>query len=314
VSAGRSVAVDILKVALACMVVGLHGHLLSDINGPVSLALTGYVFRLAVPVFFLLNGYYLHGVIEDDARFYRWLRRIFLLYAVWTVVYLPQFFQAGPQAVALIATGYYHLWYLIAAAIGAWLLFRFGRGDMRRTVVAATVLFAAGTVLAYAINYRLVFAGRTGAVSDLAPLYRNFLFFGFPGIAAGYGIARSGLEKRVSTQFALGLLAAGAAVMAVEYGLNIHNGVREDFDMLFGLPFACIGILLLALKCPGTTQGRRLGDLSAWIYLSHLWVLAAFETAGLTATVPLTTATIAACLALSPLAMWLNGRSRWKFI
>jgi surface polysaccharide O-acyltransferase-like enzyme len=230
------------------------------------------------------------------------------------VVYLPQFVQLGPQIVTLIATGYYHLWYLIAAAIGAWLLFRFGRGGRRRTLVAAGLLFTAGTLLTYAINYRLLFAGRAGAASDLAPLYRNFLFFGFPCIAAGYAIARSGIEKRVSTRFALGLLAAGGVILAAEYSVNLHSGVSEDFDMLFGLPFACIGIVLLALKVPGTTQGRRLSDLSAWIYLSHLWVLAAFETAGLTATVPLLAATIAACVALSPLALWLNARSKWKFV
>jgi surface polysaccharide O-acyltransferase-like enzyme len=314
VSAGRSLAVDILKVGLACMVVGLHSHFLSDVNRPVSLALTGYLFRLAVPIFFLLNGYYLHGVIEDEARFYRWLRRIGLLYALWTVVYLPQFFQVGPQIVTLIATGYYHLWYLIAAAIGAWLLFRFGRSDMGRTLVVAGFLFAAGTSLSYAINYHILFAGRAGATSDLAPLYRNFLFFGFPSIAAGYAIARSGLEKLISTRFAFGLIAIGATILAGEYCLNIHSGVGDDFDMLFGLPFAGIGILLLALKSPGTTQSRRLGDLSTWIYLSHLWMLAAFETMGLTATVPLTLATIAACVTLSPLALWLNARSKWKFI
>ena len=54
----RNISLDITKILLACMVVALHVGIFIDLN-PVSYQITvNGLFRIAVPIFFIINGFF----------------------------------------------------------------------------------------------------------------------------------------------------------------------------------------------------------------------------------------------------------------
>ena len=84
----RKLSVDILKVLMAVMVVGIHANPLKPLGHDAIMLSGGGVYRLAVPVFFVINGYFLEPVLHGGGAG-RYVRRILLLYLIWTALYLP---------------------------------------------------------------------------------------------------------------------------------------------------------------------------------------------------------------------------------
>ena len=58
----RNLSLDYLKVFLAVCVVFLHGGWLYDINELVGYLHVNGLFRIAVPLFFIINGYYFYNI------------------------------------------------------------------------------------------------------------------------------------------------------------------------------------------------------------------------------------------------------------
>ena len=215
----RNLAVDSLKVGLACMVVGIHGHVLKAESPWLSGLLTDGLFRVAVPAFFILNGYYLAPALDKPEAFGRWLKRILILYGLWSLIYLPQF--APPwhplnQFGVLLATGFNHLWYLIAAAMGGCLLYIVNLRWPMALVGLAVVSFAAGVLVQYDVNYGWLFRDTIERLHFLTPLYRNFVLFAFPYMALGLLTARGDWETTVSRPVMIIMTVLGIALVTVE--------------------------------------------------------------------------------------------------
>ncbi len=283
----RNLAVDSLKVALACMVVGIHGHFLNNESPLLSGLLTNGLFRVAVPAFFILNGYYLAPALADPPAFGRWLKRILILYAVWSFVYAPQF--APPwhplnQFGVLLATGFNHLWYLIAAAMGGCLLYIVNTRWPKAMPGLAAVLFLAGVAVQYDVGYGWLFSDSIQRLHFLTPLYRNFALFAFPYMVLGVMMARGDWLKTISRPVVLAMAVFGIILVTVEAWINLLYRATGTFDLLLLAPPAALGLCLLALRSSRTTASGYLSHLSIFVYLLHPWVLTAFDSLHWTAT------------------------------
>ena len=80
----RNLSVDVLKIVMAIFVVLLHMHFLKNVYPTLSYVLVNGLFRLGVPVFLIVTGYYFYFV-DDILKLKKWLVRLFILYAIWTV-------------------------------------------------------------------------------------------------------------------------------------------------------------------------------------------------------------------------------------
>ncbi|MFP7657401.1 acyltransferase family protein [Chryseobacterium proteolyticum] len=106
----RNLSIDILKIVLAFFVVFLHMHLFQDTRPVLGFVLVNGVFRMAVPTFLIITGYYFYYV-DNTQKLKKWLIRTFLLYLIWSLVYIP--FWKKEDIFINILFGYHHLWYLI---------------------------------------------------------------------------------------------------------------------------------------------------------------------------------------------------------
>ena len=114
----RNITLDFLKVILAMMVVGLHSGFLSDMSTVLSYLSVNGIFRVAVPLFFMINGLFFYDVLSNNNQ-RKWFLRIFSLYSFWMLFYVYFWFRPETfnfynilKIVKTLVVGYHHLWYL----------------------------------------------------------------------------------------------------------------------------------------------------------------------------------------------------------
>ena len=316
--ARRNLALDTLRIALAVMVVGLHAKLLMDVNEPLGDFLQNYLFRIAVPVFFVINGYYFLAIFEGRQPLRPWLLRIGVLYLLWSAVYGAQIVRSGGDAVGalkLLILGYYHLWYLPATLLAGLAMYALRRLSTAQLVALMLLAYALGCAVQYAANLQTFAQGSPlGALVEKTWLHRNFALMGFPLFGLGLCIARNDIASRVSWRGAWALTAAGALAMAAEFALNRAAGLTAavPFDMLISLPPVCAGLFLLALKAPWRTANRHLVDVATAIYFAHVMFLLHVPAAFGGSSVTTALWTLGATLLVAPPLIWLNARTnRW---
>lgn len=138
---------DIAKLLCALLVIIIHTNPLAPYSAVADFYLTDVLARIAVPLFFAMSGFLFFGKLEFEdskikrcpenrARLKRYIKRIGLLYLVWSAVYLlyqiPQWHATGwwglyvvkdYLASFLLSGSYYHLWYLLALLYAVPLLY-----------------------------------------------------------------------------------------------------------------------------------------------------------------------------------------------
>lgn len=271
----RSLSVDILKIILACLVVGIHSGFLQDVSTLARYLTAGGVFRIAVPIFFVINGFYFFSVPQE--RIALWFKRVILLYLFWTLFYIGYWFRMETvnlfeiaRVVKTILVGHEHLWYLPAMIGAAWVLLQLKNLSTQRLLAAALFLFAIGLSIQYLGNYHVFSDSRIDKAMNVLWLYRNFLFFAFPFFAFGYLLRRTELYKKISMP-AVAVMVLGAFLLLL---IEIYCDFRfqptlEGFDIFLFLILVCPLVFMIALKLDIPGDSKTLALYSTGIYFIH---------------------------------------------
>ncbi|NJM14795.1 MAG: acyltransferase family protein [Bacteroidales bacterium] len=188
----RNIHLDYLKFALSILVVAIHVPIAQ--NATVSYFIQDSLPRLAVPVFYIVNGYFLPNMLNGQAKLVRLMKRLLLLYAVWMVIYLPFYFDRFK--VSWLFTGYHHLWYVAAlmeAIMLLWLLKKVLKSERSILIIGLALFFTGWAIQMLRILDCPVPYANVVYVNSFT---RNFLFLSFPYIAIGYFLRHAQLEKR----------------------------------------------------------------------------------------------------------------------
>lgn len=282
---------------MATMVVALHTHWLSRSNPLVDQLTVNGLFRMAVPVFFLINGYYAFDAI-DGGRTGAWLKRILQIYLFWAVVYLPAYLpHPGPAGFGLrdflgnLVFGYWHLWYMVALALAGSLLWQLRAGSSQALLGLAVGLFAIGLALELA---RL-----RGADFIPVKLYRNFLLDALPFLLIGYVLRRDAVTGSLPGLWILSIV--GLAGIVVESLVERRIAAPStEADLFVSLLVLCPAVFLLVRRLPFVTASDRWSKASSAIYFTHVGFLLLGERLGIASGLPL----FGFVLGLSALASW----------
>jgi surface polysaccharide O-acyltransferase-like enzyme len=267
------------------MVVGLHAHFLSDFSPLGEYLTVDGLFRIAVPIFLLINGYYFFGV-TNKADQHALIKRLLILYAFWMLAYLyiwlppPPLSAAWAKKMFLITFfGYFHLWY-IAGLIGALLVFLAVRKLSTVALLASVAMtFLAGVFIQYEGTYDLLGNEKLHHFFEQNWAHRNFLLFSYPFFCLGYLIRKHGIQERLSFE-QVGLLSLlGLAALLAESGVNYTHYVQHDepakFDNYLALILACPALFLLCLKIDIRGDNKNIALYSSSIYFVHIFFLVA---------------------------------------
>ena len=89
--------IDLLKYILANLIIIVHCVPLVAFSSRGNLYLSNGIGRIAVPLFFCITSYFFFCKIDFDLlpmnRLWKYVRRNFGLYVIWTIVYMPLIIQ-----------------------------------------------------------------------------------------------------------------------------------------------------------------------------------------------------------------------------
>ena len=266
----RNLSLDYFKVFLAICIVLLHGGWLYDINELIGFLHVNGFFRIAVPLFFIINGYYFYNISSLSAL-KKWSIRILILYFIWTVVYLPIMIHSLTlsQVFIYLFTGYFILWYLVAMFMAGLLLF-FLKKYSDKFLILLSFIFLFFGYLIQLISSMAIFSGFMGEVFNWGPLHRNFIFFGFPFVTIGYLIKKNNIDLSFKIGILLSLLFL--IILSLESFIN-YKLFHKAIDILLSLFFLCPIIFLIVkkIKIPGSS--KNVANFSTGIFLIHAYIL-----------------------------------------
>lgn len=324
----RNAAVDLLKVFLSFMVVGIHAEFLQEYAPQTSYLLVNGLFKIAVPIFFIINGYYLYRVLCKDrsgvAAIFKWTKRILILYLTWSLLYLYFYWPHDLTPIRTLLrlgwtlfTGYFHLWYLVGMIGAGLLMYAIRNIDDRYKIGLMVLLYGIGVFMQYAGVYHLFDDPRIDTIFNTYVFYRNFLFYAFPMFIIGYLLAKYRYHERLSMTTLFTLFAIGSALLLFEAVTNllVVGAENRDINMLFSVMLFAPALLMLALRSTWTTTSRNLSELSFYIYFIHPFFLKLFDALYIGSTTQKTVFTIVMSILASMVLIsisYLRRHSVWR--
>lgn len=264
----RHLSIDILKVTAAFFVVFIHLDILRELNTTVSHLLVNGIFRLSVPLFLIITGYFFTR-IETGKDFIKWISRMLILYVVWSIIYLP--FWLGKAGVVTtlinIFNGYYALWYITGVILAGCLLYLLMGKPASTLIILSMILYISGTLLQYAANLN-VFSGIISKVLAFTPSHRNFLFDCLPFMIIGLLIRRAGISN--VKNYGLPIVASAFALLIAESYLNLKLfGADKQLDMMFSLLLISPLLFTYIMKIDILGKYKHLSSFATAVYLVH---------------------------------------------
>lgn len=262
---GRNLTIDLLKIVLAFFVVFLHMNFLRDSQPTLSYVLVNGLFRIAVPVFLVITGFYFFH-IDSRQKLQKWLFRTFLLYAIWMIIYISYWKDNG-QVLLTVVFGYHHLWYLIGSFFSGVILYLLRKQSSKMLITLSVSLFLLGYVVQVLGNLHY-FEKEHDFVLNMYLMYRNFLFVCFPFLTIGFLINRHNFDLSKYKNSYLLMIFSVFCVVAEAF-FNYTTISSESTDVLFSLLLACPLVFLYCQKIYIKTTSKILANLSTAIYVVH---------------------------------------------
>ncbi|MBR8698993.1 membrane-bound serine racemase VanT [Enterococcus casseliflavus] len=287
----KNQGIEQFRVLLAMMVVAIHCLPLHRLwpDGDILITLT--LFRIAVPFFFMISGYYVFSDLATQnsyparQRVWHFIKKQLQVYLIATLLFLPLAWYSGMLGLnmplgtfiqTLLVNGIlYHLWYFPAIITGSLLvmglLVRFSFKQVFFMAIGLYVIglggdswsgLAAQTPLAsfYSLIFQLLAGTRNGIF--FAPL---FLLLGV--------LARRFAQKSASPHRYSYLMISLICLLLESYLLHHFTTPKHDSMYVF-LPFVLLILFPIIQQWQAPMIWKQAGRLSLWLYLLHPYTIA----------------------------------------
>ena len=297
--------VDVMKFLMVIFVIILHAGPISNLLEQNGVVIEGFmpidaILRVPVPFFFIVAGFFLYRkmgeTILDFKRIKKYLGRIFKLYCVWYIIYIPwiigiarhseQGFILGflYQILLFFTSGYFHLWFLnalmVAVALVSYLLYK--KISIYKIIGIAGIFYAAVLLNApYYGVFEVIFPpGGIGfsIVQFLAKIFvtsRNGWMEGFFFVAIGSGLAFKWRYLSIKWVM-LGIISSAILLFVeiyfVDFVAQCSFGGADCYIFLVPLSVFIV-ILAIEIELPASLYWIWMRKMSMLMYYSHvLWL------------------------------------------
>lgn len=281
----RNTAIDLAKFVASIMIVAIHTGLLSDVDATLGFVVVHIVCRVAVPFFAVCSGYFIACRLQfgetllkngyNAGIFLRQWKKLVLLYAVWSVLYLiysiPMWIEIdwfSPFAFVDYAIGavtkwsHYHFWYLWGMIYTLPVFYVLLRTCKQRYWPFVIGLLWVLKVMGYAYTMFIPeqLAGLLGKIGTILCL--------LPLLLLGAWI-RDAKQKSLQ-HYAIGLIISAIGLTAEAFILRKYGQEAVSY-VVFTLPVAYyLFCLILKIKVRGNGKvSGQLGAVSMFIYCVH---------------------------------------------
>lgn len=293
---------DVMKFISAFLVIAIHCAPFVQIDETLNFAYVQILARLAVPFFFITAGFlFFRGINpakgssdpENKAALKHYWVRIFKVYVIWTILYLPlnlfSWLQGGFDTSTLfrflrdfLFTGsYYHLWFLPSLLLGIPLVYwMYTHLSKRVMLCSCTILYLIGMgINVYGVvwieqpiigsilkGYEAIFyTARNGIF--FAPIFCVLGIYAQPFLTGTY-------KKQAGFAFLLSFI--GLACEAT-WLRSVH--IMQELTSMYLMLLPCIFFLFLFLLQWDFKMHpvyKKLRQMSLLIYVSHIYFVFLF--------------------------------------
>ena len=304
----RNVLLDILKIVAALFVIGTHCGFLFEYSEAASQIVTNGIFRIAVPFFYCVNGFFLFNVFKSD-RIKTWLKRIGVLYVVWMFIYAYFWIYLNDfnllKIIPTLIFGFNHLWYLAALLFSGFALYQLRNASNTVLITSTFILFLIGIIIQY-LGQLHVFSQQTilGKLINYPPLHRNFLLFALPLLS----------HTKLSKKNVKNLLIISLALLVTENLITFYFITGEAIlNTYISYLFLAPAMLIAAFTFKSTSNlnSKLLSSYSIAIYLVHPLIIVLITSLFKLESTPLTFVTIILSGIASYLLIVLNKKLKY---
>ncbi len=290
-------AVDIAKLIMALLVVVIHKPLFSSDQVFANYFLRKIIAAVAVPFFFIASSFFffrkLDGTKEDNKRFWKFEKRLFILYFAWSVFYFPinliKFYGFPISDITLdnfivnmkmllyrffLSQTFIHLWYINTLMISVAVLFLLKKKlSSKQTFFVAVVLFLAHKL-----------APMLFGIFPLAETVWNMIpgvlsnVFGSGMFCAGLGMLFCDVNiKKRSMQYIAFLISAIIMIFFSVFAFEKESIAVETVKFI--LVTICAAAIFIFCRNTDLKDSKVYGVLreySSLIYFSHLFMTTEF--------------------------------------
>lgn len=328
---GRNCSIDIFRCVCALLVIINHADPLWDMELTMLRRIKTPVTNLAIAFFSMTAGFFFfRGLMKGKKPLLPYLKRLFIPYAIWSVLYFGIEFLSGDRSNILgflkvsvirflISGSVYHFWYfpaMMVSAIIAAAFFRLRAGK----VLLPLLSFAMFALLVILKDYSWLFTGVSGAFAALADdrmiAIQRMFFLAFPYFCAGYSVRLLTEKDNFLRRNSGAVLAVCAFLFALEFILLVSLGVRA-LNVMFSQYFLCASLLLFLNEHPmsgmeeAANRCRVFAGLSYYVHPALIMVVDALYAFAFNAATPslLRFAVVCVlCVLLSAAVMRINNK------
>ncbi|MBQ4829549.1 acyltransferase [Alteromonas sp. MMG017] len=265
---------------MAFMVVALHANFLLEYSSLGSYLFVNGLFRVAVPIFLIINGFYFFNILTQGAQS-TWFKKVFILYAIWMMLYsyfwfsIPEFSFSGIfKLVRDIVIGYWHLWYISGMLVAAIIVMLFNNKSTSFLTVAILLTFTLGVAIQYLGNYQNFEGSLFNVLFNRNWFHRNAILFSFPFFCIGFLINKHKMHRKIKIQTAWWLAIWGLFLLFLESYFNFNQDSNEGgFDNYFSLIIVSPFMFIFFSKISIHGSSKSIALYSSSIYFVHAFFL-----------------------------------------
>lgn len=270
----KKINMDYLRLIASFMVVAIHTYPLLFISDSLDYVFTRILFRVAVPFFLMITGYFILAK-KDKQVLLKYTKKISFLYLLCIILYLPINIYNGYfhnfniliflKDIFLTGT-LYHLWYFPATIIGLWVsYFIITKLSLKKSLIVVSILYIIGL---FGDNYYNLISN----ISILKLFYdgifwlfdytRNF-FLAPIFLVLGYSIKERKVEishkKVLAILFIITLLIEG--IISLKFNLSHHTSMYISLVPLM--------YILFSIVIENKSTNKSIRRISTIIYIIH---------------------------------------------
>lgn len=248
----KKINIDMLRLIAAFMIVAIHTYPFEFISNDLDFLITRVLFRVAVPFFLMITGYF--TLKNDNKTLLKYTKKILLIYGLSIILYLPINIYNGYfnnfnililiKDIFLTGT-IYHLWYFPALILGLWLsYFLINKLSLKKSLIVSLILYTIGVfgdsyygLIANIPFINIFYKG----IFFLFDYTRNGLFYVPIFLIMGYSINRKEIDVPIikypyAIIFLITMLLEGLIIL--KYNLYYHSSMYFSLIPLMYITFA----------------------------------------------------------------------------
>ncbi len=273
----KSINLDQIRLIASFAIVAIHVYPFASINETLDFTLTRILFRLALPIFLMITGYYLiPSCITDKTKLKNYTKKIIKIYLIAMIIFLPiniysktfsnVSFLNKIKAIFLTGT-MYHLWYFPALILGIWItyyLIKYIKHPKYAVLILYTIGLLGDSYYGFISNIS-IFNQLYLWIFQIFDYTRNGLFYVPIFLYIGYSIKKQKPKKhKLTVYFAIFFILLLLIEGIILYGLNIQ---RHSSMYIFLIPSAYY--LFELIQSYQITQNKQIRTMGTLIYILH---------------------------------------------